>query len=806
MGRTRAVVAGAVALAVAGAAVAIPLAFGDNLPDPLPELPVLHEATARGTGIVAPAADRRPAGKTVDGATSDWKGVATGFGGMWVRSRGELIYTDHIFDAYGADDGADAERLARFEAVNGPVPEGYRVEPVFAYDVPGELGVPVEVASADEHYGNAGRIDAADLREARIAATRSTLNVLGRFTSMSDDAPAAAVLVLLDTRDGPAAPVEIPFGAGLTSAVADVAVLLSSGRGEAVDLATGATAPVAVAVRPTGYENAIEASIRAASLGLAPGWGDATVRVALATGVRDPDTGDLADLDTGSADGEPSPNVANVAFRTEPVTTWFDQRQALALHRGTIDEFFVDVEPQRLAAGVTETWRPGPGYHDRIFASAPAISTEGGTEGIHQHYGVYVPSSYDPAARTPMTMWLHWRGGKAHSAATVSPRIMRDMGEAVGGLVVAPRGRGTSTWYLGRGQADIDEVWADVHDRFTIDDDRVYVSGHSMGGWGSYLLTILHPDRFAAALPVAGPVTQGAWTGADFDGCDEMKYDEYTPCYIETNQSDPRLQHTRRLLGNLRNTPIGVFHGAIDELVPVSGVTRQVEELVRLGYRHRYYLFPTYEHYSHPVVDEWAEGVRYMHGHTRDANPARVTYVRDMPFERSVETGPSRVNPTRGLSFDFDHAYWMSELTPVDPLDGVARFDGLTRGRAAEPDLRVPEAGGPASLGQAGPYSMTGIGWARNPLTPLAPLANAFDIELAGARAVRLDLARMGLTTTSLSGSVLTEHPLDLRLAASWTRTAARRVRIDGVPAATRLVDGALAVAVPAGAHRITVG
>jgi hypothetical protein len=216
-------------------------------------------------------------------------------------------------------------------------------------------------------------------------------------------------------------------------------------------------------------------------------------------------------------------------------------------------------------------------------------------------------------------------------------------------------------------------------------------------------------------------------------------------------------------------------------------------------------VFPNYEHYSHPIIDEWAEGVRYMHTHERDANPARVTYVRDMPFERSVETGPSRENPTPGLSFDFDHAYWMSELTPVDAIDGVARFDGLSHGRPAEPDLRVPEAGGPASLGQAGPYAMEGLAWARNPLTTLPALANSFAIDLTGASAVRLDLARMGLTTTGLSGAVTTEHPLELRLAASWLNTATRLVRIDGVPVTARLADGALVVSVPAGSHQITV-
>ncbi|HVL81237.1 MAG TPA: prolyl oligopeptidase family serine peptidase, partial [Actinomycetota bacterium] len=355
----------------------------------------------------------------------------------------------------------------------------------------------------------------------------------------------------------------------------------------------------------------------------------------------------------------------------------------------------------------------------------------------------------------------------------LTPRVMQDMGEDRGGIVVSPRGRGTSTWYVGRGHADFLEVWDDVFANVAVDPDRVYVSGHSMGGFGSYLLSILYPDRFAAALPVAGPVTQGAWTGADVPGCDGLRSGDYSPCYIATNGSDPRVQHTRRLLENLRNVPIGIFHGAADELVPVSGVTRQVERLAELGYRHRYYLFPTYEHYTHPVADQWAEGVRYMDSFRRDRNPGVVSYIRDMPFERTVEIGPNvRANQDIGLNFDFDRAYWMSELTPADPVNGVARFWGRTHAMFPKDLLNapVPEAGGPASLGQTGPYTMSGIRWESLPRELSQEPENAFVSQTWGASAVRLDTTRMGLDTNSkMTGFIYTDRPLEIRLDGAWT-------------------------------------
>ncbi|MDX6234233.1 MAG: hypothetical protein QOH68_3330 [Nocardioidaceae bacterium] len=786
MRRARIIAGGLVLILVAPPA----LADGPSAP----ELPVLHVAAGNGGGTVTAGtpAHVAPSLRTIDGHIDDWQGTGTGFGGTVVRSAGELVYTDHLFDAYGADNGKDAERLGRLAPLNDAVPETYRLEPVFTSDIAGELGAPeVEALAASEEYGDAGRQDAADLLEVRLAADSESLYVLARTTTMTA-ADQTAILVLLDTvADSPAH--DVPFGAGIHTEDADVAVLLANGAGTAVDLTSGVETPVPVAVDPTGDTNAIEAAVPASLLGGAP-----TISVAAAAGRFSPATAGFTDLPDLPA------NLANIAFRTaEPITVWFESQQALALLAGTIDEFAIDVDLSALRTGVNEVWSPQPGYHDRIFLSSPAISSEGGTEGIHQHYGIYLPSTYTAGTPVPLTFWLHWRGGKAHSAATVSPRILRDQGEAFGGAVISPRGRGSSSWYLGKGLIDVNEVWADAFATFSLDQNRVYVSGHSMGGWGSYLLSILYPDRFAGAFPVAGPVTQGAWTGVDFDGCDDYVYDEYSPCYIKTNDSDPRLQHTRRLLENLRNVPIAVYQGAIDELVPVSGVTRQVQRLQELGYRYRYYVFPTYEHYSHPVVDEWIDGSAYVHGFTRNPNPARVSYVRDMPFEQTVETGPSQTNKVSGISFDFDHAYWMSELTPNDLAKGVATFDGRSLALPDEPALRLPEAGGPSSPGQVGPFAMVGQQWLADPLAKAA-LANAFDVHLAGARAVRLDLARMSINSGKpVTATVTSDGPLELRLAGGWS--AAPKVTRNGLPIPATLSNGILVVQLPAGASTLAI-
>ena len=703
--------------------------------------PIVGTETKRGSGATTALAAQAPSRKTIDGLFGDWVGSPTGFGGTTVLSHGELTYTDHLFDAYGADDGRDADRLEKLGPAHDNVPETYRLEALAQQDPAGEFGVPApEQFRYSTNYGDLEHQDAADLHEVRLASQSGGLYLLARTTTMKA-AGDTAILVLLDTRPDDGAPRDVPFGSGLTTTKADRAVLLAGNRGWKADLATGAVTELAtgnVATRAEGYDNAIEARFGVE--------GKQVVDVAVVAGRQ-------------NAAGDGLANVANVAFRTdEPVREWFDKHQALALHAGTIDPFFTRVDMAGLANGATEQWTPGPGYHERIFRSTEAISEEEGENGILQHYGLYLPDGFDPEVQSPLQLWLHWRGGTAHSAGAAIPGMFRDLGDEPDAVVVSPRGRGSSSWYVGKGHVDVEQVWADVHALVKVDPNRRYVSGHSMGGWGSFLITITHPNWFAAALPASPPVTQGAWTGLDFPGCEKMKYDEYTPCYIEANGGDARAQHTRRLLENLRHTPVAIQTGAEDELVPFSGVARQAGRFVQLGYRHRLYAYLTQEHYGPPVWDQWGEGGRYMHQFRRPSRPARITHVRDMAFEHAIERGV--------LDLDLGRNRWLKGLE----TDGRASFDGVTFAFPEKPYTAVPEAGGPAAPDQTGPYAMTGLRWQDTPLATLPAARNAFKATVSGARSATLDAREMGLDTRRpITGTITTDVPLELTLIGAGT-------------------------------------
>jgi hypothetical protein len=311
-----------------------------------------------------------------------------------------------------------------------------------------------------------------------------------------------------------------------------------------------------------------------------------------------------------------------------------------------------------------------------------------------------------------------------------------------------------------------------------------------MGGWASWLLPILYPDRWAGAFPASGPVTQGAWFGCEEDAC-----------YEGANDGRPRDEFTLPLLENLRWIPYVNYHGAADELVPATGVTLQMKQMRDLGLRYRYYVFPHEEHYGPPVFDQWAEGVKYMHGFARNPNPPAFTYIRSMPMERAVEEVNADKVP---LSFDFDHAYWMSGLTPSDPAKGVARIDARSLAIPEPAHTVAPDVASPISAEQATPSAMEGQLWVTKAGSE-APARNAFEAKLTGASAVRLDLKRMRIKPRrGVTGELDTQAPLRLELSGNWAKrvTAA----IDGAPVSVeRVSKTVIAIAIPAGKHALTL-
>lgn len=798
---TRRALVAALAATALGAAGSI--AAGPVVPDAVPDRIVgLSNPIARGEVVTAPATlDPVRGRRTIDGRTDDWAGTPSRIGGATVVDRGEVVHSDFLFDAHGADDGGDRARLQQFADLLYVEDRAARLDQV-ARTSGSQLGVPEPVGAPDE-YGDAdGGLDVGDLHTLRLGTTPSGRDVdLAASVTNLDDPARLGVLVLADTtgQGEPDAATDL-LGSGLRSGRYDVVAALVDGGGTVTDLRSGDIAEVPVVVDANGYGNTLEARLPA--------------RLVAPEGVTD------VAVVTARVEDDGTWTPLNVAFRAaEPLEIYNDRLQAFALLDGTVDAFSSGpVVLDDLRRGVSAPFvAPGPGYHEVQHVSDPSISVERGQDGVRQPYGLYVPTRL--ASPTPVTYWLHYRGGKAHSGVVINPRLVTQLGEERDDVVVFPHARGTSEWYVTEAHQDVLEVMADAEARFDVDPTRRYVSGYSMGGYGSWLFASLYPDLFAAGFVQSGAVTQGLWagTGAAGDPVDPLMGGGF----VEANGGDAAAQLTHVAIDNLRHVPFAIDHGTFDELVPITAIERMAQKLLGLGYEHRLTRLVGYEHFSQAATDEWADGAAFLDRHVLDPTPREVTYRVVPALVHALNT----VDPPQGAVFGFDPdgAYWLDDIEVRDEgdrgdgrpgLDVVGQVDAVATALEPAPGLLVPEVGAASPPDTSTPYVRTGLQRVADPTGALAPAPAAVDADLlltaTNVRAVTVDAAAAGLDLAdvgSLLLEVTTDGPLQLRLAGVLRGVDADLLdvtsvdgwRVDGDDLVLDLVAGAVQ-------PRITVG
>ncbi len=236
-------------------------------------------------------------------------------------------------------------------------------------------------------------------------------------------------------------------------------------------------------------------------------------------------------------------------------------------------------------------------------------------DGSPQFCRVYLPGGYDAQKKWPLVVRLHgynpanpdyvrwWSADLRHNMADV---------EYTGGqgiIYMEPHGRG-NTQYLGLGDQDIMRVVQLAKKQFSVDDDRVYLMGESMGGWGTWNVGTRHPDVFAAIAPIYG--------GSDYHAeLPEEELGRLKPLdrfLLEKNSSWAMAE-------DLLHTPVLVHHGDADQSVKVDYSRYGVRLLERWGYNVRYIELPGY---GHEELNVFANVVNWFLGHRRVSNPARV--------------------------------------------------------------------------------------------------------------------------------------------------------------------------------------
>ncbi|NQT50782.1 NPCBM/NEW2 domain-containing protein, partial [bacterium] len=230
-------------------------------------------------------------------------------------------------------------------------------------------------------------------------------------------------------------------------------------------------------------------------------------------------------------------------------------------------------------------------------------------DGTRQPFSVWLPRDYTPAKKFPLWVQLHGLGG--------SHRIGGARRENEDGIVVSPDGRGATDYKLW-GEDDVVRVVHECKKLFSVDADRVYLYGFSMGGSGSWQVGVHYPDLFAALGPVCGNADHRVW---------ERLWDwgEKNPTWMSPRKRWMEATESAAFFAeNLLNLPAYACHGTKDNVVPVGHARSMVEEIERYGGT---VLYDENPDAGHGIPgDMVAEMLRWMKEKRRNPWPHRVVF------------------------------------------------------------------------------------------------------------------------------------------------------------------------------------
>lgn len=204
-------------------------------------------------------------------------------------------------------------------------------------------------------------------------------------------------------------------------------------------------------------------------------------------------------------------------------------------------------------------------------------------EGRTQRYAVFVPAAARQGRPLPVVLFLHGSGergddGHAQTTAGLGPWLRRDAARFPA-LVVMPQVPDGEEWTGANARmalAALDAASAE----FGGDPARTYLTGMSMGGYGTWELALMAPARFAALVPVcAGVLAPRA----------------VRPTLYVTAVADAADPHAE-LVARLRHVPVWMFHGARDEVVRPDDARRVHQVSQQIGADFRYTEYPDGTH------------------------------------------------------------------------------------------------------------------------------------------------------------------------------------------------------------------
>ena len=191
------------------------------------------------------------------------------------------------------------------------------------------------------------------------------------------------------------------------------------------------------------------------------------------------------------------------------------------------------------------------------------------SDNIQVKYLLYLPEDYQKSKNDwPLILFLHGAGERGNHLKKVEwigpPMLIAKKGKHFPFVIVSPQCP-ENDWWNSESQIDVlNALLDDIVSQYQIDKDRIYITGLSMGGYGTWQLALDYPNRFAAIAPICG-------------------------------------KGTPEDAGKIKHLPVWVFHGAKDDVVPLKHSEEMVDALKKIGENVKFTVYPDTGH------DSWTE-------------------------------------------------------------------------------------------------------------------------------------------------------------------------------------------------------
>lgn len=169
---------------------------------------------------------------------------------------------------------------------------------------------------------------------------------------------------------------------------------------------------------------------------------------------------------------------------------------------------------------------------------------------VNYPYLLYLPKEYSTSKKDfPLIIYLgggSQSGNDLNKLKTYGIPFYIEQGHEYDFIIASPQCPENKYWTT---ENWFDSLYSDLTSKYRIDTDRIYITGISNGGFGTWQIAMDYPDRFAAIAPLCGGVNDSDTTN----------------------------------ISSLKHLPIWTFHGTADDMIPISETERVVNKLEKYG-------------------------------------------------------------------------------------------------------------------------------------------------------------------------------------------------------------------------------